>query len=142
MAKKLNPDIILTDVQMPHMNGYEFCKKIRHHFDTSHIPVVMLTANNTIGQQIEGLSTGADAYLTKPFDIELLDTQLNSLLENRKTLRNKFRGIEIPENLKKTLPQKDIDFILELKLFIEENIMYQDLNIKLLSEHFAVSLAQ
>jgi signal transduction histidine kinase/DNA-binding response OmpR family regulator/ligand-binding sensor domain-containing protein len=141
-AKEINPDVILTDVQMPNMNGYEFCKEIRRNFDTSHIPVIMLTANNTIEHQIEGLSTGADAYLTKPFDIKLLDSQVNSLLENRKTLRNKFNGIETPENLEKTLPQKDIDFILELKLFIEQNIMNQDLGVELLSEHFAVSLAQ
>ncbi len=142
LAKEINPDVILTDVQMPNMNGYEFCKEIRRNFDTSHIPVIMLTASSTIEHQIEGLSTGADAYLTKPFDIKLLDTQVYSLLENRKTLRNKFRGIETPENLEKSLPQKDVDFILELKLFIEENIMNQELNVELLSEHFAVSLAQ
>jgi DNA-binding response OmpR family regulator/signal transduction histidine kinase/ligand-binding sensor domain-containing protein len=142
VAKEMNPDVIITDVQMPKMNGYEFCKEIRRNFDTSHIPVVMLTANNTIEQQIEGLSTGADVYLTKPFDIKLLDAQVNSLLENRKMLRSKFMGIETIENLDKTLPQKDIDFILELKLFIEENIMKQDLSVELLSEHFSVSLAQ
>jgi DNA-binding response OmpR family regulator/signal transduction histidine kinase/ligand-binding sensor domain-containing protein len=142
LAKESNPDVILTDVQMPHMNGYEFCKEIRLNFDTSHIPLVMLTANHTIEHQIEGLSTGADAYITKPFDIKLLDAQIYSLLENRKMLRNKFQGIETLENLEKSLPQKDIDFILELKLFIEENIMNQDLSVELLSKHFAVSLAQ
>lgn len=142
IAKEINPDVIITDVQMPKMNGYVFCKEIRKNFDTSHIPVVMLTANNTIEQQIEGLSTGADIYLTKPFDIKLLDAQINSLLENRRTLRNKFHGIETPDNLDKSLPQKDVDFILELKQFIEENILNQDLNVELLSSHFAVSLAQ
>ena len=141
-AMEINPDIILTDVQMPNMNGYEFCKEIRHNFDTSHIPVIMLTANSTIEHQITGLSTGADAYLTKPFDIKLLDAQVNSLLENRKHLRSKFMGIESSENLNKTLPQKDIDFILGLKLFVEENIMNQELNVDLLSRHFAVSHAQ
>jgi signal transduction histidine kinase/DNA-binding response OmpR family regulator len=142
LAKEINPDVILTDVQMPNMNGYEFCKEIRRSFDTSHIPVIMLTANSTIEHQIEGLSTGADAYLTKPFDVKLLDAQVYSLLENRKKLRNKFRGIETPENLEKSLPQRDIDFILELKLFIEENIINRELSVELLSKHFAVSLAQ
>lgn len=141
-AREINPDIILTDVQMPNMNGYEFCKEIRHNFDTSHIPVIMLTANSTIEHQITGLATGADAYLTKPFDINLLDAQVNSLLENRKHLRSKFMGIESAENLNKTLPQKDIDFIFGLKLFVEENIMNQELNVDLLSRHFAVSHAQ
>ncbi len=142
LAKEMNPDLILTDVQMPNMNGYEFCKEIRHSFETSHIPVVMLTANNTIEHQIEGLSTGADAYLAKPFEIKLLDTVLNSLLQNRKRIRNKFMGIEPPEDIEKILPQRDVDFILELKLFIEENIMSQDLNVETLSDHFNVSLAQ
>ncbi len=142
LAKEINPDIILTDVQMPNMNGYEFCKEIRRNFDTSHIPVVMLTANSTIEHQIEGLSTGADAYITKPFEIKLLDAQIYSLLDNRKTLRNKFHGFETPENLEKSLPQKDVDFILELKLFIEENMINQNLSVELLSEYFAVSLAQ
>ena len=142
LAKEINPDVILTDVQMPNMNGYEFCKEIRRNFDTSHIPVIMLTASNTIEHQIEGLSTGADAYLTKPFDINLLDAQIYSMLENRKTLRNKFLGMEAPEKLEKILPQKDLDFILELKLFIEENMAKEDLSVELLSGHFAVSLAQ
>lgn len=141
-AKESNPDIILTDVQMPNMNGYEFCKEIRKNFDTSHIPIVMLTANIAIEQHIEGLSTGADAYMTKPFDIKLLDVQLNTLLENRKTLRNKLMRAETPENIEKSLSQKDIDFISELKLFIEENITTPYLNIEMLLEHFALSHAQ
>ncbi len=70
LAKEIDPDIILTDVQMPHMNGYEFCKELRRNFDTSHIPVIMLTANNTIEHHIEGLSAGVDAYMGKPFDIQ------------------------------------------------------------------------
>jgi len=141
-AKLINPDIILTDVQMPNMNGYEFCKQIRDNFDTSHIPVVMLTANNTIEDQIEGISTGADAYITKPFDIKLLDTVLNSQLDNRKKLRNKFIGIETTENIEKTLPQRDLDFMFELTQFIEENMMNRDLNVDLLTKHFSISLAQ
>jgi signal transduction histidine kinase/DNA-binding response OmpR family regulator/ligand-binding sensor domain-containing protein len=142
MAKEINPDIILTDVQMPNMNGYEFCKEIRQNFDTSHIPIVMLTANDTTDHHIEGLSTGADAYLTKPFDIKLLDTTLNSILENRKKLRQKFTSHEPQRELDKSLPPKDIEFILELQQFIEENIINQNLNVELISDHFNVSLAQ
>jgi AraC-like DNA-binding protein len=102
----------------------------------------MLTANDTTDNQIEGLSTGADAYLTKPFEIKLLDTVLNSVLDNRRKLRTKFMGVEPTENLEETLPQKDIDFILNLKLFIEENMMNQDLNVESIAMHFTVSLAQ
>ncbi len=142
LAKEFNPDIILTDIQMPNMNGYEFCQEIRLNFDTSHIPVIMLTANSAIEHQIEGLSTGADAYLTKPFDIQLLDIQIHTSLENRKKLRNKFQGIDLAENLERNLPKKDIDFILELKLYIEKNLMNSEMSVELLATHFAVSLAQ
>jgi signal transduction histidine kinase/DNA-binding response OmpR family regulator/ligand-binding sensor domain-containing protein len=141
-TKEIYPDIIITDIQMPVLNGYEFCKEIRRNFETSHIPVIMLTASSALENQIEGLSTGADIYLTKPFDIKLLDAQVNSLLENRRVLRNKFMGIDTPENLEKSLPEKDVDFIIELKRFIEEKLMNQELKVELLSEHFSVSLSQ
>ena len=142
IAKEKDLDIILTDVQMPEMDGYEFCKEIRKDFETSHLPVVMLTASSDAEHQIEGLSIGADAYITKPFEIKLLDTALFSILENRKKLRQKFIGVEPADNLEDSLPQKDIDFVLELKIFIEENMLNQDLNVDLLSSHFAVSRTQ
>jgi signal transduction histidine kinase/DNA-binding response OmpR family regulator/ligand-binding sensor domain-containing protein len=141
-ARELNFDLILTDVQMPKMDGYEFCKQLRADFDTSHIPIVMLTANNTIEQQLEGLSTGADVYLTKPFDIRLLDAQIISLLERRHQLKIKISGVDASQNLHETLPQRDVDFIIELKQLIEENIMNHELNVEYLSVHFSVSLAQ
>jgi DNA-binding response OmpR family regulator/signal transduction histidine kinase/ligand-binding sensor domain-containing protein len=142
LAKEIIPDILITDVQMPNMNGYELCKELRRNFDTSHIPIIMLTAVNTVENQVEGLSTGADIYLTKPFNIKVLDAQIISLLENRRAIRNKFLKIEIPENLEKNLPQKDIEFIQNLKQFIEENIINTELNVDFLAKQFAVSLAQ
>ncbi len=141
-AKEKNPDIIVTDIMMPIMNGFEFCKKVRNNFEISHIPVIMLTANSAVEKQIEGLSTGADAYVTKPFDIELLDSVLNSVLLNRKMLREKFLGIEPLNNHENKLTKKDNIFIKDLKLYIEENIANHALNIDLLSRHFAVSRTQ
>jgi DNA-binding response OmpR family regulator len=141
LARENSFDIILTDVQMPKMNGYEFCKALRADFNTSHIPIVMLTANNTVEQQVEGLNTGADIYLTKPFDIRVLDAHIYSFLERRNKLFEKFSA-KSPKNLNKTLPQKDVDFIIELKKLIEENMMNEALNVEFLSEHFSVSLAQ
>lgn len=142
LAKEKSPDIIISDVQMPNMNGYEFCKAIRQNFEISHIPVILLTANNTIEQQIEGLSYGADLYITKPFDINLLDVQIHTMLENRKVLRKKFKGIEPVLDAEATLPQKDIDFINNLRSFIEENIMDPTLNVESLAEQHALSIAQ
>jgi len=142
IAREINVDLVLTDVQMPNMNGYEFCKELRNNFQTSHLPVIMLTANSTTDQQIEGLSTGADAYVTKPFDIQLLDTVLYSILENRKKLRYKFLGVEAIEMDENSLPQKDLDFIIELKNYIKDNLADQNLNVELLSKHFSVSRTQ
>lgn len=142
IAREINPDLILTDVQMPNMDGNEFCKEVRRNFDTSHIPVVMLTANSTVEQQIEGLSTGADAYVTKPFDIQLLDTVLFSVLENRKKLRYKLLGVETAFEAEDQLPQKDIDFINEIKVYIGEHMAEQNLSIEMVADHFSISRTQ
>jgi len=142
IAREIDVDLVLTDVEMPNMNGYEFCKELRNNFQTSHLPVIMLTANNATEQQIEGLTTGADAYVTKPFDINLLDTVLFSQLENRKKLRYKFLGIESIEENENSLPQKDVDFIIDLKNYITDNMANPNLDIELLVEHFSVSRTQ
>jgi signal transduction histidine kinase/AraC-like DNA-binding protein/ligand-binding sensor domain-containing protein len=142
IAKVFVPDMIITDVQMPVMNGNEFCMKIRQCFDTSHIPVIMLTANSSFQGQIEGLSLGADVYLTKPFDISVLDAQISALIDNRKKIRNRFIGFVESDTINKSLPQRDIDFIHELYQFIENNMISPNLGVESLSKHFAVSKAQ
>lgn len=142
LAKEKIPDIILTDILMPNMNGYEFCSEIRNSFDTSHIPVVMLTSNSTVEQQIKGLLTGADAYITKPFSIDLLETSVYTILENRKKLRDRFLGVGQADENENKLTQKDSDFIDLLKSFIDDNLASQKLNIETLAEHFSISKTQ
>lgn len=89
-ALELQPDIILTDVMMPLMSGTELCKKIKNNYETSHIPVVMLTARSTIEHTLEGLRIGADDYISKPFNIKILVARCNNLVTGRKLLQNKF----------------------------------------------------
>ncbi len=84
------PDIIISDVMIPGMDGVEFCKQIKENFITSHIPFIILTAKSDIEQKIEGLHVGADAYVAKPFDNNYLTALVNNLLEQRKILREKF----------------------------------------------------
>ena len=90
MASRNDPDIIITDVIMPLMDGIEMCRKLKGEIRTSHIPIIMLTARSSIDNKIEGLETGADAYIEKPFSLDLLEVQISNLLENRKILREKF----------------------------------------------------
>jgi len=90
MALKNNPDIIITDILMPVMDGIELCRKIKSDIKTSHIPLVMLTAKANIESRIEGLDTGADAYIAKPFTTKLIEVQISNILESRKRLRRKF----------------------------------------------------
>ena len=91
MATELHPDIIVSDVMMPVMSGKEMCSKLKGSVETSHIPVVLLTAQTAEEQTLEGYMLGADDYITKPFNIRLLVARCNNLVNNRRTLMNKLK---------------------------------------------------
>ena len=84
------PDLIITDLMMPEMDGYEFCQKIRSDEKTSHIPIIMLTAKAGLDPKIEGLEAGIDAWLTKPFHVKELQTRVKALIQQRKNLKQQF----------------------------------------------------
>ena len=81
------PDLVISDVMMPEMNGFELCRLVKSTYETSHIPVILLTALTEKSEQLHGIGLGADAYLTKPFDMVLLIKQINSIIANRKVIR-------------------------------------------------------
>lgn len=91
-AQEQVPDLIITDVMMPKIDGYEFCKRVKQDQRTSHIPVIMLTAKSTLESRILGLEEGADAYLTKPFSNDELQVRIRKLLEGRRSLQEKFQN--------------------------------------------------
>lgn len=93
-ARKYVPEAIISDILMPGMDGIEFCQKIKDELLTCHIPVIMLTAKSDDDSQIEGIKTGADAYIAKPYNPEILQATLKNLVNSRKVLRNKFYGKE------------------------------------------------
>ena len=136
---KKEPDIVISDVKMPEMTGYKLCDKLKNDFNTSNIPVILLTGNTSLDDKLKGMYAGADVYITKPFEIKYLDAVVNSLLVNRHKLREKFLGLEPIEEDDAKLSKHDLDFINELKEFIIENIAEQDLNIDMLVKHFAIS---
>lgn len=94
---KIQPDIVISDIMMPEMSGKELCYRIKNNVNTSHIPVVLLTAQTSDHQIIEGYMFGADAYITKPFNIKILITHCNNLIKNRRILYKKFAKLQQEE---------------------------------------------
>ena len=88
--KEYFPDLIISDIMMPEMRGDELCQKVKNDIDTSHIPVILLTALNTDKNIIDGLQTGADEYVVKPFNIGILRATIANLLANRALLRHRY----------------------------------------------------
>ncbi len=121
-ALEHQPDLIISDVMMPNMSGTQMCAKIKRNVQTSHIPVVLLTARTAIEYKIEGIETGADDYLTKPYNIRLLRTRVKNLLQNRAIIQQKFKQdpqAEIKEVATNTLDRKMME---QARDIIEKNI--------------------
>ena len=112
-ALQLQPDIILSDVMMPEMDGIQLLDKIKNNFETSHIPVVLLTAKSSVESKIEGLKYGADAYMTKPFHSEQLQAQLENLLHQRELLRDRYtrKAVASDGNHMYTITDRDTEFL-------------------------------
>ncbi|HET6557255.1 MAG TPA: two-component regulator propeller domain-containing protein, partial [Prolixibacteraceae bacterium] len=90
LITRILPDIVISDVIMPKMDGYELCEKIKENIKTCHIPIILLTANNASEHVISGYQKGADAYITKPFEMNVILAQISRLIKNRELIRNKY----------------------------------------------------
>lgn len=139
---KCNPDIIISDIIMPVMDGIEMCQKIKSDLRTSHIPVIMLTARSSLENKIEGLETGADAYIEKPFSMDLLETQVRNILENRKILRNKFSKELIIKPADITITSVDALFIQKAMEVVEKHISDSDFDSKEFCREIGLSRSQ
>lgn len=139
IAKREMPDLIVSDVMMPEMNGLELCEIVKTDFLLGHIPVVLLTALNATEHEIEGLKTGADAYISKPFSVKLLKATLQNLLSSRKKLKQAF--LNSTANDAKELTQNDADkvFIERVIELIDQKMDKTDLEIADLSEVLGMS---
>jgi DNA-binding response OmpR family regulator len=142
LANETIPDLIITDVMMPVLSGIELCKKLRNQVITSHIPIIILSAKTGINEQIEGLEMGADVYMIKPFNMEVLKVQVQRLISFKQAVYSKY--------LKETtlIPQDsgtsklDDDFIRKVLAFIEENMTDSDLNVDQLANCVSLSKVQ
>lgn len=124
-AASEQPDLIVSDVMMPEMNGFELLEALKNNFETSHIPVVLLSARASVESKIEGLKYGADAYLTKPFNSMQLHAQIENLLNQRKQLRQSFSGVQQDGFLSEgqlQLTERDAAFLTRCREVIEEHL--------------------
>ncbi|WP_194524872.1 two-component regulator propeller domain-containing protein [Zobellia roscoffensis] len=122
------PDLVISDIQMPVMNGLELCKRIKADIKTSHIPVILLTALDDIENQIQGIKDGADAYIKKPFDARRLVARTEALLENKKRLRERFKiGIPLTKDNNLNI-RNDNAFLEKLYHLMAKNLDNQNLD--------------
>jgi YesN/AraC family two-component response regulator len=139
IAKKIIPNIIITDLMMPVMDGVAFCNKIKSTQETSHIPVIMLTAKMSQEWEIEGLKTGADAYIRKPFDMELLELKIKNILKQREEMRRRFnREITLQPN-EITVTSVDERFLKKAIEVIEKHMANTEFNVELFVKEMALS---
>jgi signal transduction histidine kinase/ligand-binding sensor domain-containing protein/DNA-binding response OmpR family regulator len=135
------PDLIISDVMMPEMDGIEMCNQLRSDQKTNHIPVIMLTARADRGSKLEGLDTGADDYLIKPFDTEELKVRIRNLLEQRVRLREKFRTEFASEQGAMVSSPRDI-FLKGLNDILDQHISDPDFKVEQLSSKLHMSRSQ
>ena len=134
-----NPNIVLSDIIMPQMSGTELCQAIKTDFDTCHIPVVLLTAKTAIEHNLEGLKMGADDYITKPFNINILLSRCNNLVNNRIMLQEKFsklpqENVQILTN--NVMDKKFMDRAMEI---IGKEMENGEFNVDMLATQMSIS---
>lgn len=134
------PDLIISDVVMPGMDGYELCSRIKGDLQLSHIPVVLVTAKVAVESQVEGLDKGADAYVTKPFQPAYLMALIKSLLENREKLHRQLGSVTTTEDIApEALSPRDAAFMKELYELMEKELANADLDIVQITEMMKIS---
>lgn len=134
---KSNPDIILTDLMMPNMNGMELCRELKKNKDTVNIPIIILTAKHDLGVKLEGLTLGADDYITKPFNLDVLRLRMSRLIElNSKGAR---RSLIEPEPDEIKITSLDEQLIEKAMKYVSQNISNPELSVEGLSEYLSMS---
>jgi DNA-binding response OmpR family regulator len=135
------PDVIITDWMMPGKTGIELCKELKSEQATSHIPIIMLTAKAGLEPKLEGLETGADDYLTKPFEMQELKARLKNLIAQRNTLQKKFSRTGV---LYKSVKVSSVDdkFIARFYSVLEDNMSRSSLTVESLSREMGMSRVQ
>lgn len=142
LCRKKRPHIVVSDIQMPRMNGYELCKQIKEDLEISHIPVILLTARNDEESQLYGYKNGADAYVTKPFEVSMLYAIICSQLHNRERMRTRYTDIgPLPPPEEGTFSSADEEFLNRLNQIITKHLDNEQLGIPFICDKIGISRA-
>ena len=139
LVRKNTVNLIISDVMMPIMDGFELCNEVKNDVNVSHIPFILLTAQHNLQSRLKGLNTGADAYMEKPFSIELLTAQVSNLLKNRELLNKTY--LEKPLAPVASLAVSPVDdiFLRKLNEYLEENLSNETLSVEMLADTMGMS---
>ena len=139
MAKEFFPDVIISDIMMPQMDGIELCQTIKSSFETSHIPFIILSAKDAITAKLNGMESGADFYFAKPLSIEFLSLTIRNLLEQRERLKKKYAKDYYADAKELVHSSKDKEFLDKLMKLIDDNITMLDLDVDFISKNMFIS---
>ena len=139
LAKNEPFDLILSDVMMPEMDGFELCRRVKADLQYSHIPVLLLTAKTDIASKVEGLGTGADLYVEKPFSLEYLRASISALLSNRELVRRHFLESPFAKSETLTYSKADENFMSKLDQYIMQHLEQAELSVKEMAEEMCMS---
>jgi len=140
-AREIIPDLIISDIMMPEIDGYELCRELKTGVETSHIPVILLTAKASEENIIEGLETGADDYITKPFNTAILSARIKNLIELRRQLHVKLDREMRLQPAKISISEIDKEFFRELEAVIEANLSEPEFNVEDMGKKLYMSRA-
>ncbi|WP_348823126.1 hybrid sensor histidine kinase/response regulator transcription factor [Flavobacterium aestuarii] len=134
-------DLIISDVKMPKMDGVTFCRKVKKNINLNHIPVILLTAKSHEHDQLEGLNIGADAYITKPFNMEILKKTALNLIRTRDLLKNNYSGNQGQDDKIKKITMESVDekLIQKIMHFINNNLNNTSLNVEMIAAEIGIS---
>lgn len=139
VALKIMPDIIVSDIALPEMNGIALCEKLKSDIKTSHIPIILLTAITSVEKHLQGLQVNADDYFTKPFNIQILEARLENLIRERKYLREKYQNTPVIDTKKLELSSIDQHFIDKAVGIVEENLSDDNFSIEDFAKNIGMS---
>lgn len=142
LAQKHIPDVVIADINISQKNGLDLCRSFRSSPLLNHIPVIILSASNSIDDRLEALQCGADAYLTKPFRAEELQLRVKKLLESRNLLREKYQRTHPVSEVKEEPDSQQLEFLRQVTDIIHREIRNQEFSPKMLADELAISLSQ